>query len=212
MKGIDIIDSYRRLPLGKYMEIMAIYKDEGMEDIDKQVKMVSILTDMAEDDILNLPIPDYKELVAKSRFLESPSTEDHTRIAKTYIVGNYTVIPTTDMRKVTTAQYIDFQSFHAAGMDEHLAEIMSCLLIPKGKKYNTDYDIVDLQKAIREDLSVSDMLSLYAFFLMSSAKSIKDMSTFCKEEIRKIKDKEKREELMNRMKEAEENFSRNGVG
>ena len=66
---MDIIDNYNRLTLGQYMEIQEISRNESLEDIDKQVQIISILTGVAEDEILHLPIPEYKELVARSAFL-----------------------------------------------------------------------------------------------------------------------------------------------
>ena len=44
---MDIIDNYNRLTLGKYMEIQAVSNDESLEDIDKQVQILSILTGVA---------------------------------------------------------------------------------------------------------------------------------------------------------------------
>ena len=45
---MDIIDNYNRLTLGQYQEIQEISRNESLEDIDKQVQIISILTGMAE--------------------------------------------------------------------------------------------------------------------------------------------------------------------
>lgn len=210
-EGITITDSFSKLMLGDYIDIMDICKDDSLEEIDKQVKVISILTGRTEDDILNLSIPEYKGLVTRSRFLEQP-LPDSTRLADSYKIGKFCLIPVTDFRKVTTAQYIDFQSFHQAGMEEHIVEILSCLLVPQGKIYNQDYDIIEVQKDIRDNLSVADGLSLYAFFFVSFSDSIKDMLTFSKEMVAKVKDKTKRERILKEIEMQEALLRTNGDG
>lgn len=212
MEDIRIIQSYRDLPLGDYQDILALCKDESLEEIDRQVKILSILTRVDEDTLLNLPIQEFKQLTSKMGFLEKDLPRNVTSLSKSYFVGGFELVPVTDMRKVITAQYIDFQSFHQAGFDEHFVEILSCLLIPKGKKYNQDYDIIEVQDAIRKDLSVHDAASLYAFFIFSCRESIKDMLTFSLQETQKIKDKEKRERIQGQIKDQIRLLVTSGVG
>ena len=201
MEDIKIIQSYRELPIGDYQDILALCKDESLEELDRQVKILSILTKMDEDTLLNLPIQDFKVLTSRMGFLEKDLPTKVTRLEKSYKIGKFELVPVTDMRKVITAQYIDFQSFHQAGFEEHFVEILSCLLVPKGKKYNQDYDIIEVQDAIRRDLNVHDAASLYAFFIFSCRDSIKDMLTFSLQETQKIKDKEKREKIQGQIKD-----------
>lgn len=207
----DIINSYRRLSLGKYMDILAISRDESLEEIERQIKIICILSDKTEDEISDMPIEDYKAMVIESSFL-GHQFEPDKRLANTYTIGAFTLVPVLDFRKVTTAQYIDFQSFHKAGFETHLAEIISCLLVPKGKRYSQDYDIIELQSAIRENLSVADALTLYAFFLLSSRQSIKDMITYLRTEAEKVKDKNRKELLMKQISQQEILLRTDGVG
>ena len=80
-------------------------------------------------------------------------------------------------------------------------DLLPLLLVPKGKKYNQDYDIIEVQDAIRKDLNVHDAASLYAFFIFSCRESIKDMLTFSLQETQKIKDKEQRERTISQIQE-----------
>ena len=211
MEDIKIIDNYRSLPLGDYQDIVAIDKDKTLDEVDRQVKILSILTGMDEDSILDLPIFEFKALAAKLAFLEVLPT-DNPRPAKTIVVGKFELEAVTDMRKVTTAQYIDFQSFHQLGVEEHLVEILSCLLVPKGKRYNQDYDIIEVQDAIRKDLNVFDAASLYGFFMISCKESIKDMLTYSLQEAKKIPDQRKREEVMMQIQRQQILLETSGVG
>ena len=207
---MDIIDNYNRLTLGQYMEIQEISRNESLEDIDKQVQILSILTGVAEEEILHLPITEYKELVVKAGFLD-PSNINYHPIAKKYILGKIELIPTRDFRKLETCQYIDFQTY-APDLDKYLVEFLSVILVPKGHRYNEGYDILEVQKAIREEMSVSDGVSLAGFFLTWCRKSIKDSLNYSKQEAMGIKDKTKREEILKRIEEQERLLQTSGDG
>lgn len=206
---IKIIDNYRNLPIGKYLEILELSQDESVDALEQQVKTISILTGLTEDDVLALPIMQYKELAGKTKYLEN-GYDGKLQVAKSYGLAGYELIPVKDFTKITTAQYVDFQTFSNEG-DKYLVETLSTLMIPKGKNYNDGYEIADVQRAIRENLSVADVLSLSAFFLTKFVKSIKDSQTFLEKEIRRIPNKEMRERLMKQM-ETEIHSKTNGDG
>ncbi|MGN0191073.1 MAG: hypothetical protein ACI39U_05400 [Candidatus Cryptobacteroides sp.] len=210
MKG-DIIDDYRRLPIGKYEEICRLCKDEELDELDRQVKIISVLSDLSEDEILNLPIVEYKEMAERTKFLNEMTERDAARVASSYNVGGFNLVPVTDVRKITTAQYIDFQEY-AKGGDENLVEVLSCMLVPKGMKYNNGYDVVDVQRAIRENMSVADVLALTAFFLASYRKLTRDFLNYSKAEAVKIPDPENRMKILTRIQEQEEILRTAGVG
>ena len=205
---IKIIDNYRNLPVGKWLEILELSKDENVDALEQQVKTIAILTGLTEDEVLDLPIMEYKSLAAKTKFLEK-DYDGKLQIAKSYGLNGMELIPVKDFNKITTAQYVDYQTFSKEG-DIYLVQTLSTLLVPKGKKYNDGYDMDAVQQAIRENLSVADVLSLYAFFLTKWVKSIKDSQTYLDKEIKKIPNKEMREKLMKQVQEMRSKI--NGVG
>ena len=207
---MDIIDNFNRLTLGMYQEIQEISRNESLEDIDRQVQILSVLTGVAEEEILHLPITEYKELVVKAGFLD-PSNINYHPIAKKYILGKFELIPTRDFRKLETCQYIDFQTY-APDLDNHLVEFLSVILVPKGHRYNEGYDILEVQKAIRDGMSVSDGVSLAGFFLTWCRRSIQDSLNYSKQEAMRIKDKTKREEILHRIEEQERLLQTSGDG
>lgn len=207
---MDIIDSYNKLTLGKYMEIQEVSRNESQEDIDKQVQILSILTGVAEEEILHLPITEYKELVVKSGFL-NPENINYHPIAKKYILGKFELIPCRDFRRIETCQYIDFQTY-APDLDKYLVEFLSVILVPKGHRYNEGYDILEVQRVIREEMSVSDGVSLAGFFLTWCRKSIKDSLNYSKQEAMRIKDKTKREEILGKIRKQERLLETSGDG
>ena len=207
---MDIIDNYNKLTLGKYIEIQEISRNESLEDIDKQVQILSILTGEAEEEILHLPIAEYKELVARSAFL-NPETINVHPVAKRYLVGDFELIPVRDFRKIETCQYIDFQTY-APDMDKYLVEFLSVILVPKGHRYNEGYDILEVQRAIREEMSVADGISIAGFFLTWCRKSIQDSLNYSKRMAEGIKDKTKREEILHKIQEQEKLLQTSGDG
>ena len=205
-----MITNYKSLPLGKYLDICQVCKDESLEEIDRQVKILSILSDMSEEEILHLPIPKYKEMVVASRFLEDVDKSRH-KAARLYIVGDWQLVPTLDYRKMETAQYVDFQTF-APMVETHMAELLSCLLVPVGCRYNEGYDILEVQQALKDNLSVTDALSLSAFFLTRYRELIKDSLNYCRQEIRTIKSESKRMQMGERIKSLETLMRTSGDG
>lgn len=206
---MKIIDNYRDLPIGMYLDICEIDRRTDIDELHKQVGIISLLSGMAEEDIYNLPIGDYKTLASKTRYLSHPY-DGEVLTAKVYSLDGWVLQPVQDFRKITTAQYIDFQTFVKGG-EQNIVEIISTMLVPKGKKYNQDYDVVELQKSLREHLSVADALSLFAFFFVQYNQLIKDSLTSCREEAMKIPDKEMRRKTLRKIQE-QEDLLKSGVG
>lgn len=168
MKKTDFIDNYRDLPVGKYEEIVHICREE-MTDVDRRVAIVSVLSGLTEDEVLRLPLDKFTEYSAKSRFIEVECPENMIPgVARNYPIGGFVLLPVTDIRKITAAQYIDFQTF-AQDRENKFVELLSCFLIPRGCEYNDGYDILDVHRAIREEMSVAECLALLAFFFQRLA-------------------------------------------
>ena len=207
---MDIIDSYNKLTLAQYQEIQAVQKDESLEDIDKHTRILSILTGVPEDELMHFPITEYTELSAKAQFLSAEGFKAG-RMAKKYIINGMELIPVTDFRKLETCQYLDFQTY-AGDLDKYMAELISVLLVPKGHRYNEGYDIIALQESIRQEMSVTDGATIVGFFLTWCAQSILSSLNFSKQEAMRIKDKTKREKILQEIARQERILRPNGVG
>lgn len=208
---MDIIDDYNKLSLGKYIEIQAISEDESLEEIDRQAQILSVLTGVSENEIIHLPIVEYKELVSRTAFLLNYKDIKYRNVAKKYILGKWELIPVRDFRKIETCQYIDFQTY-APDLDKHLVEFLSVILVPKGHRYNEGYDILEVQQAIRDEMSVTDGVSIAGFFLTWCRQSILDSLNYSRKEAMKIKDKKERERILARIREEEIRLQPNGDG
>lgn len=206
---MKIIDNYRKLPIGKYNEIVKLCETE-MDEVDRKVKIVGILTGLTDDEVLALPLTDFTECCAKAKFIDLPCPETLIpSVSKSYPVGGFNLVPVTDMRKVTTAQYIDFITF-SKDKEHNIVEMLSCFLVPKGMDYNEGYDILDVHNAIKEEMSVAEVLALLAFFFGSWTRSLHSTLSYSERMARRVKDKEKRQMMMERIEELRSTIS--GVG
>ena len=206
---MKIIDNYRKLPIGKYNEIVKLCETE-MDEVDRKVKIVGILTGLTDDEVLALPLTDFTECCAKAQFLDKECPENLIpAISKSYPVGGFNLVPVTDMRKVTTAQYIDFITF-SKDKEHNIVEMLSCFLVPKGMDYNEGYDILDVHNAIKEEMSVAEVLALLAFFFGSWTRSIHSTLSYSERMARRVKDKEKRQMMMERIAELRSTISGGG--
>lgn len=177
-----MITSYKDLPIGKWQEILNI----DINDDNREVKLIQILSNKSEDDILDLKLNEFKELYNQTSFLlEEPKKK---LINDTYTLGNteYEVVSNVD--ELIVSQFIDYQTF-VKDVDKYLVELIGVFLVPKGKKYNTDYDIRDAHEDIRKYLSIEDAVSLSSFFLLLSQSWLKTMETYLIKKMRKMQKK-----------------------
>ena len=153
------------MPLGIYKELVKITEDNRDT---ASLEMIAVLSGMTLDGVMNLPIAEVSRLSDKLAFLAEQPRELNGKIANRYKIGGYECDPVTDMQKMTTAQYIDFQTYASKMKDADMtAELLTCLLVPHGKTYNEGYDVTSLRDAIEAHLPIVDAMNLANFFLTS---------------------------------------------
>lgn len=197
-------DNYLALTLGTFLDIDAVLKSEA-DDIDKQVSIIAILSGKTEAEILALPLSEYAGLSAKTDFLrqECPPVSAPQRV----IVGDRVYVPVKDFTKITTAQYVDFQTFSKGGT-EKLAELLAVLLVPEGKAYCEGYDFAEVVADVRT-LSLPVALALVGFFFDLLSGSI-TVSLSSLEGMAKKMDPKKRKEILKTVESAKATLA--GVG
>ena len=205
-----IIDNYRDLPIGVYLDILEI-QDNEPDELRRQCRIIAALAALKEADVLGLPLDEYKRLRARAAFLREPCPEDQLRIANRYVLGHWALQPVQDQEKLTVAQYVDFQTF-CREPEQHFPELLSVLLVPEGHAYNDGYDIRALQSAIREDMNVADAVALVAHFFASSSESILSTLNFSRSLAGQMKEGPTKRTLLQRLTEAEAVLSGSGAG
>lgn len=205
-----MIKDYNNMPLSKYYEIRDIISSD-MEDIDIQANLIAIINDMDVNEVLDLPLNKYENLVESLAFLMETPKPEKLRTKQFVINGNkYRLIDSTT--KMTAGQYIDYQSYIKNEMG--FEYIISCFLIPVGKKYG-EYDVTDVIKDIL-DLDIQSCYNVCFFFQKKYLKSIRDSLIYSDLQIlmamRKAP-KEKRKELKKVRKMIHQKISEiNGIG
>ena len=204
-----MIDNYNDLTIGKYQEIQAVLNGEIVDEYATNIQLVSILSDMTEDEVGSMGLTEYKALNQKLVFLTEMPVQK--MVADKYKIGGFELDTMLAVDKMTVSQYVDYQTF-IKEPDKYLVELLSIFLIPKGKKYNEGYDIIEVQKAIRDNLSIVDAMSLSAFFLLWYQSLTKATLTCLTKKLKKMKRKMKDKEEIQKMEEAIRNLENVGVG
>lgn len=194
-----MIDSYDKLSIGKWQEILEISETIGMSEEEKNIAVIAVLSDLTEDEVLNLPLSQFAELNKATAFLTQ--LPQKRLMADKYILGDTEFKVLINLTQMTAGQYIDYQTY-VKDPDNNLVQIISIFLIPKGKKYNEDYDMAEVHKLIKEHLSIVDAMSISAFFLLLSEISIKTTLTSSIKKMKKMMRKEKNKEQKNKLREA----------
>lgn len=203
-----MINNYNDVTIEKYQEIKSIL-ESGFDEAETQIKLVAVLNDMDEDEVGNLSLAEFHNLNTNLLFLtEVPQQKI---VATKYKLGKYELETMLNIQDMTVSQYIDYQTF-VKDTDKYLVELLSIFLIPKGKKYNEGYDIIEIQKTIRENLSIVDAISLAGFFLLWYQSLTKATLSSLTRRLKKMKRKMKNQEEIQKMEEAIANLERSGDG
>ena len=211
-----MINNYKDLTIAKFQELHSV-EWEGMEEIDMQVTMIAILNDMTEDEVLMLPLTEYSKLAAQTAFLQNPPMPRRRTPNKIIINGREYVL-VKDISEMSTGQYIDYNQYLTSGdIDKFLPYILSCFLIPKGKKYG-DYNVDDVVNEIKENLSVEEALGISNFFMRRFRNSTEAMVLYLDWKMKRMQKKTKDETVRTKMREARkalhslQNLIKNGDG
>lgn len=162
------------LPLAKYLKTLEIFNDASLSDLDKNIEILAIYADTTVDSILKLR-PDVVEeyFVDMSNSISSYKASNSKRPKKIKINDQvYTI--NYNIGKLNMAQYIDFQQIIVKkNYLENLPALLSIFIIPKGHKYNDDYDIIELRSILENNITLDEALSIIFFSKMKSISLIK---------------------------------------
>lgn len=195
-----MITDYKSLPIGKYLQILAVTDGEPVEER-RNPAILSVLDGRTVEELEDLPIIEFATMMRRAGFLMTPPRPAKTR--KEYVCGPFRLAPVVDFKKVTTAQYVDFQTFakqSGQAGEPPVVEVLSCLLVPVGHKYCDGYEPGEVQAAIRENMSVEDAMSLYSFFTGRLLRLTRRLATSLKRTARRLPKTTETETVLERLK------------
>ena len=165
--------TWKDIKLKDYLEIQKIVNDEYLDEYIKTLYICRILFPSV---VFSLDMP-YAELCKYSSKLDLSNIDTkRCRLKKEYEVGKMVVSVATNIKKVTTAQFLDYSNFIKQGKE---VEAICVFLIPVGFDYNKLYDFDNLVKLVKENLSAEDYLTInfmlqrkYNKYLLTFANSL----------------------------------------
>lgn len=194
-----MIKSFDELSIKKYRELIELEKND---DTEYALMILSILSDISIDELLDMPLDDFTKLMGQTKFIYGDVEKtDYKKIGKKITVNGkeYTLVK--NAKDLTAGQYIDYKAYiQRENFFQMLPYILTIFLIPEGHKYNNGYDIVELAKEFDEHLSLPIALSISDFFLHQSTMSIKTSVTYLKWKMKRMMKKETNQEMKEKIK------------
>ena len=162
------------LPLVKYLKTLEIFNDTSLSDLDKNVEILAIYADTTVDSILKLRPDEVGTYLAEMSEAISSYKPSNSKRPKKIKINDQVYTINYNVGKLNMAQYIDFQQIIVKkNYLENLPALLSIFIIPKGHKYNDDYDILELRNILENNMTLDEALSIVFFSKMKSTSLIK---------------------------------------
>ena len=181
---------WNELSIKKYVQVMKSLEDKKeKKELEKIVDIITILSDVPEEDILRLPVKNINQLgVYLTKFLKTLPEDRLKHIIE--IDGiEYGFHP--KLSDISFGEWVDIDSLITEGSNDNLHKIMAVLYRPiiakKGDKYNIEpYEpCKDREEIMLDNLRVGDFYGVSVFFsdlgrellnhtLTSSIKTLKE--------------------------------------
>lgn len=164
-----MITNYSQVSLKLYRELKEIAEDVTKSETLRSAEIVAILNGKSLDEILQLPISEFQELVANTDFLNYPEINlTKSQAPKKLVIDGVEYDVQIDVFKWTTSQFMDFQEFIKSGSSpekETFKNVLACIVVPKGKSYGTDYDPIELANLLDTSLDIQTACKIFFYLL-----------------------------------------------
>lgn len=163
--------TWKDINIKTFKKINKIIKDSNLTDVEKEISLISILFNIDEDDLYDMDLQTLKIYSIQIAFIEE-FNPDYGKCPKIDRIGDIEISVDYNLSHFTVAQYIDFMA-NIQSKEPDIARLLSCILIPKGKKYNTDYDLEDFINQIEINLNIYDAETMLFFYIIESLRLLK---------------------------------------
>lgn len=163
-----MIKSYAQVSVKLYRDLKEIAEDVTKSETLRSAEIVAILNGKSLDEILQLPISEFQELVASTDFLNYPEFKLTKSAPKKLVIDNQEYDVQLDAFKWTTSQFLDFQEFIKTGNGpdkETFKNVLACIVVPKDKTYGTGYDPIELANTLDTSLDIQTACKIFFYFL-----------------------------------------------
>tara|TARA_Y100000401_G_scaffold115367_1_gene118970 strand:- start:1126 stop:1779 length:654 start_codon:yes stop_codon:yes gene_type:complete len=185
-KWYSMPDTWDELSLDKYMSVMSYLTNEKTTDHTRLVMMIHHLTDIPEQDLWNMTIPDLTQIneVMKGMLQSEPNQElKHILNIKGKKYGFHP-----KLKNVSLGEFVDIEMCIKEGMYENLHTLLSILYRPIIEEDGDKYIIEDYQPSqdranlFRDNLKVEDINGASVFFYALGAQLLETMAVYLKAE------------------------------
>ena len=164
-KSYDFPETWQELKLGRWIAATSLVTEET-DDITKNVRLVSAIAGIPEDDLLDLPYTEYAKLAQLSTALADLRPGEPA--FELEIAGTKYGLAT-EISKMTTAEYLDLDSLvtDRDSLSSNLATVMAILYRPIGKdgkpeRYRSQ-DVEERARIFLEEMPCSAVFSALSF-------------------------------------------------
>ena len=163
--------TWKDINIKTFKKINKILKDTNLTDVEKEISLISILFNIDEDELYDMDLQALKTYSTQIAFIEE-FNPDYGKCPKIDKVGDIEISVDYNLSHFTVAQYIDFMA-NIQSKEADIARLLACILIPKGHKYNTDYDLEAFINQIEINLNIYDAESMLFFYIIESLRLLK---------------------------------------
>lgn len=186
--------NWNNLSIKQVKSINKISSNKELKPEEKTVKIISIVYNLDEENVWTMPLPIINAKAEECKFLSEQPKYKIKKIDKVNINGvDYEAVY--DFSKFTYSQYVDFQCF--MGQKDNMSEVLSTILVPKGKTYNKDYELKDTINDIENYVDIETANSILGFFFEQLKSLTRQYLELLKKTLKKNKklSKEERERI-----------------
>ena len=162
---IEIKDKTYQLPeqwlditIGKLQELTNI--DENLDEIDKTLQIINVLSGIPTEDLLELPFTQYKKLTEIIEFVKSEITDE---LFKSFTFDGIEYIFQCELNEMSTGEYIDLDSLIKDNDPDNLHLLMAIMYRPKDSKYDSK-EVRKRSLIFQENMPVAYVIGAQVFF------------------------------------------------
>jgi hypothetical protein len=176
---MNIPTSWHELSISDYQKAHQIITADYDEELDRQIALISALSDIPETQVWQLPGEELKQAIYGLAFLKDIDTMPVKIPRLTLMAGRVFKIQT-NIRKLTAGQYIDIAAFVKRGNGEIIPElhnIMAVLTTPLFSRYKGARHEA-MARLIQKQMSIATAYPVAVFFCAVSRNFILNLPDF----------------------------------
>lgn len=174
--------TWNDISVKQFTEIQNIITDKSME-LDERILALILAVFGVSPDEMNLI--EYKRYVNELDFIKEEVKRND--LEPEYVINGHKYYVHTNPNLFTVAQLADYNNYVAMGDPlTNIDRFLSIILIPEGKVYNKDYDMVETIKDIRS-MPITDAMAPFFYYRMLLKRSVDNILKSLTKQIKKTK-------------------------